>query len=155
MSDDRGPMSTPAKKTGGRRRRARVIVLSALYAFYTAGDDSDEVFAAVCGKDSPAADTADFARRLFACAIDNAAEIDRQIREAAANWSFERIGAIDKNILRLGLAELLYLRETPPKTAINEAIELAREYSAEESTKFINGILDAIYRREQGSPPPA
>lgn len=142
-------MPQAKKKTGGRRRRARAVVLSALYAYYTAGNDPQEVFAAICGKESLAADPAEFAARLFTCAIDNAEKIDGKIRAAAANWSFERIAAIDKNILRLGLAELLFLNETPPKTAINEAIELAREYSAAESTKFVNGILDAVYRQEQ------
>jgi len=145
-------MSTSAKKTGGKRRRARAVVLSALYAYYTAGGDPHDVFAAISGQDSLAADAADFAARLFSCAIDHAEEIDRKIRAAAANWAFERIAAIDKNILRLGLAELLFLRETPPKTAINEAIELAREYSAADSTKFINGILDAVYHQEHAPP---
>jgi len=152
MSEVFDSMSVPSKKTGGRRRRARVVVLSALYAHYTAGEEPQEVFAAVCSKDSLAADTLEFAKRLFDCAIEHAEEIDQYIRTAAANWSFERIAIIDKNILRLGLAELLFLRETPAKTAINEAIELAHEYLAKESTKFINGILDAIYHREQDPP---
>jgi N utilization substance protein B len=143
-------MPSSRKKGGGRRRRARAVVLSALYAYYTVGKDPHEVFEAVCHKESLAADPAEFAARLFSCAIDNAEKIDKEIRTAAANWSFERIAAIDKNILRLALAELLFLRETPPKTAINEAIELAREYSTEESTKFVNGILDAVYHQKQG-----
>ena len=143
-------MSTPKKKPGGKRRRARVVVLSALYAYYTTGKDPGEVLAAVCEKEKLAADPAKFAERLFFAAVDNADEIDQKIRQAATNWSFERIAFVDKNILRSALAELLFLRETPPKTTINEAIELAREYSAEDSTKFVNGILDAVYHQEKG-----
>jgi len=141
----------PAKKTpGGKRHRARTVVLSSLYAYYTTEKDPREVFFGICQKENLAANPAAFAERLFFAAVNNADEIDRRIRRAAANWSFERIAFVDKNILRLGLAELLFLRETPPRTAINEAIELAREYSEDNSTKFVNGILDAIYHQEKG-----
>ena len=138
-------MATTKKTPGAKRRRARAVVLSALYALYTTGSDATEIFGGICKKESLSADPARFAKSLFTVAVEHADEIDQKIRQAAANWTFERIAFVDKNILRMAIAELLFLRETPPKTAINEAIELAREYSSENSSKFVNGILDTIY----------
>jgi len=132
---------------GSRRRRARGVVLSALYALHTTGKEAQDVFTGICSQEKLAADPAEFAERLFQAAVDHADEIDQLIRRAAVNWSFERIAFIDKNILRLAIAELVFLKETASKIAINEAIELAREYSSADSTKFINGILDKIYRQ--------
>jgi len=140
-------MTLTKKTLGTRRHRARTVVLSALYAYYTTGSDAHQVFAGVREKEQLTGDAAGFAERLFSAAIAHAAEIDQLIGKAAANWSFERIAFVDKNILRLGIAELLYLLDTPPKTAMNEAIELAREYSSEESSKFVNGILDTVYHK--------
>ena len=138
-------MSSTKKTPGARRRRARAVVLSALYAYYTTGNDANEIFTGICKKESLSADPAQFAEALFSAAVNHADEIDQKIRQAAANWTLERIAFVDKNILRMAIAELLFLKETPPKTAINEAIELAREYSSEDSSKFVNGILDTVY----------
>ncbi len=140
-------MSKANEPGGGRRRRARIAVLSALYAYYTSGGDADEILAEILRRESLAADPEAFARQVYAVVLEHAADIDQCIREFAANWEFDRIAAIDKNILRLAIAELRYLKETPPRTAINEAIELARVYSTEEATKFVNGVLDAVYHR--------
>ncbi len=138
-------MTKASEPGGGRRRRARVAVLSSLYAYYSSGGAAEEVLAGILRKESLAVDPEAFARRLFTAAVNQAAAIDQVIRDFAANWEFNRIAAIDKNILRLAIAEIVYLKETPPRTAINEAIELARVYSTEEATKFVNGVLDAVY----------
>ena len=71
------------------------------------------------------------------------------IEKRLKNWELQRIAVIDKVILRLALAEILYFSDIPPEVSINEAIELAKKYSTEKSSKFINGILDAIYRRHK------
>jgi len=95
-----------------------------------------------------------FATELFrgaAAAID---EIDPLIREHAEHWRLERMAAVDRNILRLGIYELTHCRETPPVVVINEALEIARKFSDEESVHFINGILDAI-RKQIETPHPA
>ena len=73
-------------------------------------------------------------------------EFDKMIIKRLKNWELRRIAVIDKVILRLALAEILYFEDIPPEVSINEAIELAKKYSTEKSSKFINGILDAIYR---------
>ena len=144
-------MPNVAKTPGGRRRRARGVVFSSLYAHYTTGKEPLEVFAAISDKESLGTDPAKFAKRPYLSTLNNAADIDSYIREAAANWSFDRISFVDKNILRLAIAELVFLGETPPRTAINEAIELAREYSSEDSCKFVNGVLDTVFRKAVAS----
>ena len=75
--------------------------------------------------------------------------LDTLITEKLDNWELTRVAVIDKVILRLALAEILYFEEIPPQVSINEAIELAKKYSTDRSGKFINGILDAIYRERQ------
>ncbi len=88
-----------------------------------------------------------FAGELFRGAAAAAEEIDRLIREHAANWRLERMAAVDRNILRLAVYELLHCRETPPAVVINEALEIAHKFSGEESVQFINGLLDAIRKQ--------
>jgi N utilization substance protein B len=101
-------------------------------------------------------ETESYARRLFLTAVTEGEVIDRAIREGAINWDFGRIGHVEKNLLRLAIAELWYFPETPGKVVINEAVELAREYAGEESCSFINALLDRVYKQgahpEAGSP---
>jgi transcription antitermination protein NusB len=88
-----------------------------------------------------------FAARLAegtAAAVD---QVDPLIAEAAANWRVERMAAMDRLILRLAVYEFLHAPETPGKVIINEALELARSFSGDESVRFINGVLDAVKRR--------
>lgn len=92
-------------------------------------------------------ETESYARRLFLTAVTRGEIIDRTIRDGAANWDFARIGHIEKNLLRLAIAELWYFPETPAKVVINEAVELAREYVGEESCAFINALLDRVYKQ--------
>ncbi|VAX34880.1 Transcription termination protein NusB [hydrothermal vent metagenome] len=77
-------------------------------------------------------------------------KIDGKITQYAANWQIKRMASIDRNVLRLGVFEILYSSEVPPKVAINEAVDLAKKYGDLDSGKFVNGILDKIYKTEQG-----
>lgn len=86
----------------------------------------------------------EFALRLFDGAIAHQEEIDRRLSEAAENWRLVRMAAVDRNVLRLGAYELLHADQTPPKVALDEAIELARRYGSAESSAFVNGILDRL-----------
>ena len=88
-----------------------------------------------------------FANQLFEGTLAHLAEIDPIISRHADNWDMKRMAVIDRNILRLGVFELLHLEEVPPKVCINEAVELAKRFGDEESGKFINGILDAIHKK--------
>ena len=74
--------------------------------------------------------------------------IDEKISEYATNWQLKRMAVIDRNVMRLGLFELKYSKDIPPKVAINEAVELAKKYGDLESSKFVNGILDKIHKKE-------
>ena len=80
--------------------------------------------------------------------LENEARLDALIEEAAEHWRLERIARMDRIILQMALAELLFFPDIPPKVTINEAIELARRFSTEKSAQFVNGILDRIARKE-------
>ncbi|MBI5664149.1 MAG: transcription antitermination factor NusB [Nitrospirae bacterium] len=86
----------------------------------------------------------EFTRDIAASTLDHRKDIDEIIKSAAENWSIERMAIIDRNILRAATYELCYRSDIPSSVAINEALEIAKKYSTEESAPFINGILDKI-----------
>jgi len=85
-----------------------------------------------------------FARELFEGTLADIPSLDRLIGDQAANWRLERMAAVDRNLLRLALYELLHHPETPPAVVIDEALEIARRFSGDESVEFVNGVLDGI-----------
>ena len=89
-----------------------------------------------------------YAKLLAQGVRNNLKAIDDKISDYATNWQLTRMAVIDRNILRLGLFELKYTTDIPPKVAINEAVELAKKYGDLESSKFVNGILDKIHKKE-------
>lgn len=91
-------------------------------------------------------DNADFIFSLVEGVLTNTKEIDSIIQPAAPEWPMDQIAGVDKVILRLGIYELLFLLEVPPKVAINEAVELAKVFGGENSSKFVNGVLGTVYR---------
>ena len=93
----------------------------------------------------------EFCERLVSGVQSHLREIDVKISQCAANWDLKRMAIIDRNILRLGVFELHYASDIPPKVTINEAVELAKKYGDLESGKFVNGILDKIHRNEINS----
>ena len=95
-----------------------------------------------------------FARALFEGAVGEVEALDRRVREHAEHWRLERMAAVDRNLLRVALYELLRHPETPPAVVINEALEIARRFSGEDSVEFVNGVLDAI-RKTLPAPNPA
>lgn len=102
---------------------------------------------------APDAEDVDFIYNLAKGTLKHQTKIDKIIEKAAPEWPIEQITIVDRNVLRIGLYELLFgdRKEVPPKVAINEAIELAKSYGGESSGKFINGVLGTIYR-EIGEP---
>lgn len=86
----------------------------------------------------------EFARRLAAGTVEHVEQIDELIRRHAEHWRMDRMATVDRNLLRLAVQEFLYEKETPKTVVINEAIEIARRFSAQESPQFINGVLDSI-----------
>ena len=138
----------------GRRRQAREIALQALYIIDTSGTPEKEAFAIVNRREEPDDErTLEFARELVAGAVKHGAELDRLIEGAAQNWALARMAAVDRNVLRLSAYELLHRHDTPVNVVIDEAIEIVRKFSTEDSTRFINGILDKLkeHRGNAGS----
>ena len=87
------------------------------------------------------------AARLVAGVLEYKERIDAELRAAADNWTLERMAVVDRNVLRIGVYELVHDEEIPEKVAINEAIDLARRFSSEEACAFVNGVLDRIKQR--------
>jgi N utilization substance protein B len=85
-----------------------------------------------------------FARSLFEGTVSEVEALDHRVREQAEHWRLERMAAVDRNLLRVALYELLHCPETPPAVVINEALEIARRFSGKDSVEFVNGVLDAI-----------
>ena len=94
-----------------------------------------------------------YAQRLVTGAYAEKARFDRYMTSTAEHWSVDRMPGVDRNIIRVALYEMLVCADLPAKVAINEAIEIAKEFGARESPQFINGMLDAILRSERESPP--
>jgi len=130
-----------------RRRQARELVLGCLYAHHTTASDPQDIFADQSRRVTYDPQTLAYADRVFRAAIARADEIDRLVRDSAAHWDFARIGSIEKNILRAAIAELQACPETPMPVIIDEAVSLAQEYGGADSGAFVNGVLDAVYKR--------
>lgn len=132
----------------GLRRKAREIAIQILYQADVAGVPFSEAFATYEGYFNPSPKVLSFARELVNGVAEKQKEIDEVIERYSKNWKLSRMSAIDRNILRLATYELLFRPDIPPKVSINEAVELAKAFGTEESASFVNGILDAIYRKE-------
>ena len=129
----------------GKRRSAREAALEALYCYEIRGDSSiEEIFPFCSERHELSKSSIDFALSLLKNTIDNLEIIDKEIACHIKNWEIKRLALIDKNVLRLGLAELLYFPDIPKKVTIDEAIELAKSYGSSESGRFVNGVLDAL-----------
>lgn len=134
-----------------KRTRARELALQFLYQVDLRGREllpEAKDFFRVEEEDRTARE---FAAQLVDGVIEHAEEIDTVIREVAENWEIARMAVIDRNVLRMATYELLHCPDIPPKVAINEAIELGKRFSTQNSGKFINGILDKVKERREGA----
>ncbi|MFH1406916.1 MAG: transcription antitermination factor NusB [Candidatus Omnitrophota bacterium] len=130
-----------------KRTRAREIALQVLYQLEIAKDNSLKAIDAYSEEEAEK-EVTDFADELVRGTTENLKKIDELICKYAQNWQINRMAVVDKNILRLGAYELLFMKDIPVKVSINEAIELAKRYGDVESGKFVNGILDKIREQE-------
>ena len=137
----------------GRRRQGREIALQALYIADTSRTPVEEAIKIVNRRrpDSEEADAATlaFAEELIQGTCERRPELDALIEKTAQNWTIARMAAVDRSMLRLAAYELLFHADTPVGVIIDEAIEIVRKYSGEDSTRFINGILDKIKDKRQ------
>jgi N utilization substance protein B len=127
-----------------KRRRIRELVMQSLYAFEVAKDPPQHVIDTILSKLKGHEHDFDFAQSLFLTTVTHQADIDQCIKTKTEHWEIHRIALIDKILLRMAVCELQYFSDIPPKVSINEAIEIAKEYSTDGSGMFINGVLDAI-----------
>lgn len=126
------------------RRKARELALQMLFQWDLGKHDPSQVIATFLEPRKLDAGTECFARSLFEGTAREAEALDALVRAHAEHWRLERIAAVDRNILRLALYELLHVPENPPAVVINEAIELGRRFSSVDSVDFINGVLDGV-----------
>lgn len=127
--------------------RARARVLQALYAWDVRGEqDLDRVATQLWDDLSVSPEERRLASVLVRTVVEDGPELDRELTEVTMNWRLERLGVIDRCVLRLGAAEL-QRGETPPRVVIQEAVLLAERYGTLKSAKFVNGVLDALARR--------
>ncbi len=133
----------------GKRRIARELGLKLLYQLELVRPEAYETTARAFWEDHPAdTDVELFASLLVKTVVDNQPTIDNIIKESVDNWELNRIARVERNLLRLATAEMLYLDDVPPKASINEAIEIAKMYgSTKRSFQFVNGVLNNVYRR--------
>lgn len=134
------------------RRKARILAFQAIYAWDSSGGKAEGILDfGWLEEDKRAAldeEVASFARLLVAGALENREAVDAAIASHLQNWSFERLKKVDLAVLRIGAYSLLYQRDIPAQITIDEAIEIAKEYGSEDSYRFINGVLDGIWKTE-------
>lgn len=133
-----------------KRKLVREKVLQYLYAYEMNKDNPEEMRKNLLSEIKDESDK-EFAENLINRSIINKTQLDNRIVDKVTNWEMNRIALIDKILLRIGLTELLYFPDIPPKVSINEVIEIAKIYSTAGSGKFINGILDAILIEEKSA----
>ena len=135
----------------GPRRKAREYALQMLFQWDITRDTIGQIAEIFFENyDEPPA-VVDFARLLVTRTIDHVEEIDALIQRHAEHWRLDRMAVVDRNLLRLATQEFLFDKETPKTVVINEAIEIARRFSTQESPQFINGLLDSIKREVEES----
>jgi transcription antitermination protein NusB len=132
------------------RRKAREYALQMLFQHEFSGDNKE--WSAPDGFWSggeDAGEAGEFARRLVTGTLEHLEEIDGAIQRTAEHWDMKRMAAVDRNILRFAVYEILYVKDIPPAVTINEALEIAKKYSSLESASFINGLLDKIAKESK------
>ena len=135
----------------GNRRKARVLALQILYQHDIGARPLDDILHSFWESQGlPPAEVRTFAEDLASGVRDHLEEIDALAGEYSSHWDLDRMAAVDRNILRLAVYELIYRDDIPPKVTINEFVEIAKKFSTGDSGSFVNGVLDRIYQ-ERGS----
>ncbi len=138
----------------GIRRQARIVALQTLYEYDIAHHPPLEVLQRHAEERHLQPKVVEYASELVIGVYDHLTEIDAHIQSAAREWPLHQMARIDKNILRLAIYEILFNNTVPAKAAINEAVELAKQYGSDTSSRFVNGVLGTIFNRVQQQPIP-
>ncbi|HEY1766322.1 MAG TPA: transcription antitermination factor NusB [Terracidiphilus sp.] len=133
----------------GKRRKSRELAMQMLFQADVGKQNPDEVRKTFWqAREEVEAETRGFSEDLFRVAKAREEEIDAILERHSENWKLSRMSAVDRNVLRMAVAELIGFPGTPAPIVINEALEIARRYSAPESINFLNGVLDAIAKEK-------
>jgi N utilization substance protein B len=128
----------------GKRHKARIAALKALFEVDSVGHDAEEALAREAEELSLPEDALDFARELVRGVLEAKERLDEVIVKSAPAWPLEQVAAVDRSILRLAIYEIVIDNRVPMRAAINEAVELAKEFGGEASPKFVNGVLGSV-----------
>ena len=131
-----------------KRTQAREFALQILYKQDLDPEVTDTLLQSFWETNPSAPEVQEYTERIIRGSLSHLAEIDAVLSKYAEHWELHRMAVVDRNILRLSTYELLYLEDVPPKVVINEAVNIAKKFSQEESGKFVNGILDKISHSE-------
>ena len=132
------------KRFSSSRRETRIAALQILCEVDSVRHDPSEVVERRVADDSFSASSELFLRNLFCGVLENREQIDKMISEFAPNWPIGQMAIVDRNLLRMAIYEMVMSNETPPKVAINEAVELAKVFGSDSSSKFVNGVLGSV-----------
>jgi transcription antitermination protein NusB len=138
----------------GIRRQARMIALQTLYEYDLVQHKPSEVLQRYAEEHHLPPKVLEYADELVNGVCAHLADIDAHIQSAAREWPLQQMARIDKNILRLAIYEILFNNTVPAKAAINEAVELAKQFGSNTSSRFVNGVLGTIFNRAQNAPSP-
>jgi transcription antitermination protein NusB len=130
----------------GKRRGARELALKFLYQTEFNSDDHEAQMEQFCERVDVDDEVTGFMKVLVEKVFARSEEVDLQLNKFSDHWALERMSMVDRNILRLGICELLFETSTPPKVVINEAVEIAKKFGSDDSPDFINGILDKVFK---------
>ena len=128
------------------RRIAREAVLQALYASAMTGEDSAKILKDTLSRRSYESNLIKYITDLFESAMDNKEWCEDQIKSRLNNWEFDRVALLDRLLLIVAISEIYFVEDVPPKVSISEAIEIAKIYCNEDSSSFVNGVLDNVYK---------
>ena len=131
------------------RRAARQCVLEALFAYEFSKNDALSIVNQIINKNSQVKANQDFIQLLFECVLKNIKWSEDIIKSHLENWEIDRVAQIDRILLKMGICEIHFIDDIPPKVTISEMVEISKIYSTDESPIFINGILDAVYKNYQ------
>ena len=131
------------------RRAARQCVLEALFAYEFSKNDALSIVNQIINKNSQVKANQDFIQFLFECVLKNIKWSEDIIKSHLENWEIDRVAQIDRILLKMGICEIHFIDDIPPKVTISEMVEISKIYSTDESPIFINGILDAVYKNYQ------
>ena len=127
------------------RRKAREATMQALYALEINNGFPQDVLE-LCDDSFNNSENNIYTRELFNCVVEKKLWADDLISQCLENWEYGRVAILDKILLRMGVSEIYHIDDVPPKVSISEMVEIAKVYSTEESSSFVNGILDTIYK---------